>query len=112
MQTKIKKIDDGYAVLLPKELLEACDIRGEATVIVQNRTLIVAAAGWRPRQGWDEALQNLDVAAPIEDQETLAYWAGLPETAKPAKSDLETLSEATLREQPKPYGNPQSQGGA
>ena len=57
-------------------------------------------------------MQNLDVAATIEDEETLAYWAGLPEAPKPAKSDLETLSEATLREQPKPYGNPQSQGGA
>ena len=55
MQAKIEKIGDGFALLLPKELLDACGIGEEATVIVQNRTLIVAAQDWRPRQGWDEA---------------------------------------------------------
>jgi len=50
---------------------------------VQNRTLIVAAPDWRPRQGWDEALKSWSapVADEEEDEETLAYWASLDEPA-------------------------------
>ena len=112
MQAKIEKIGDGFGLILPKELLTACGIREEASVIVQNRTLIVAAPDWRPRQGWDEALQRVGGAATSEDEEALAHWASLPEVTESGKSATKTLPEAVLREEPKPYGRPEGQGGA
>ena len=110
MQTKIEKMGDGFGLLLPKELLDACGIGEKATVIVQNRTLIVASPNWRPRQGWDEAMQRA-TASPAdesEDEETLAHWASLPATA----ASPSPAPEAVLREEPKPYGRPEGQGGA
>ncbi len=95
MQAKIQKMGDGFVLLLPKELLDACGIGEKATVIVQNRTLIVAAQDWRPRQGWDEALKRAAASAADEgeDDETLAQWASLPA-------------------EPPQYGNAEGQGGA
>lgn len=110
MQAKIEKVGDGFGLLLPKELLDACGIGGEATVIVQNRTLIVAAQNWRPRQGWDEVLAraSAEVANEGEDEETLAHWASLPAAAESSSP----LPEAVLREEPTLYGNEKNQGGA
>ena len=106
MQAKIEKIGDGFGLLLPKELLDACGIGEEATVIVQNRTLIVAAQNWRPRQGWEEALERAAAsAAPDgEDEETLEHWASLPEAKGSAESKPVTTPDAVLREEPTPYG--------
>ncbi len=102
MQTKIEKIGDGFGLLLPKELLDICGIGEEATVIVQNRTLIVAAPNWRPRQGWDEALKRLAVSGEdeSEDEETLAYWASLPEVAESPQPEPNAVPEPVLREEP------------
>lgn len=114
MQAKIAKIGDGFGLLLPKELLDACGIGEKATVFVQNRTLIVAAQDWRPRQGWDEALERAGAAtaAEGEDEETLAHWASLPAAAESPQPDPNPVPEAVLREEPTPYGNRQGQGGA
>lgn len=83
-------------------------------MIVQNRTLIVAAQDWQPRQGWDEALKRAAASAADEgeDEETLEHWAGLPEAKGSADSKPATTLDAVLREEPKPYGNRQGQGGA
>jgi antitoxin component of MazEF toxin-antitoxin module len=112
MQTKIEKSGDGFALRLPKELLDACGIGEDATVIVQNRTLIVAAPDWRPRQGWDEVLERVAASAADEDEETLAYWATLPAEAESGKAESGDLAEAALREEPKPYGNRGDRGEA
>ena len=114
MEAKIEKIGDGFGLLLPKELLDACGIAEEATVIVQNRTLIVAAQDWRPRQGWNEALKRATASAAdeSEDEGTLAHWANLPAAAESPQPELNPVPEAVLREEPKPYGKPESQGGA
>ena len=114
MQAKIEKMGDGFGLLLPKELLDACGIGEEATVIVQNRTLIVAAQDWRPRQGWGEALERAAgaTAAKGEDEETLAHWASLPAAAEAPRPEPNSVPEAVLREEPTPYGNRQDQGGA
>ncbi len=113
MQAKIAKVGDGFGLLLPKELLDACGIGEKATVIVQNRTLIVAAQDWRPRQGWDEALERAAAATADEgeDEETLAHWANLPAAAESLRTELNPVPEAVLREKPTPYGNRQDQGG-
>ena len=114
MQIKIEKMGDGFGLLLPRELLDACGIGEKATVIVQNRTLIVASPNWRPRQGWDEAMQraSASMADEREDEETLARWASLPATAELPQSEPNPVPEGVLREEPKPYGRPEGQGGA
>ena len=114
MQLKIEKMGDGFGLQLPKELLDACGIGEQATVIVQNRTLIVASPNWRPRQGWDEAMQRAtaSMADEREDEETLARWASLPATVESPQLGPNAVPEAVLREEPTPYGNHQGQGGA
>ena len=59
MQTKIEKIGDRFGLLLPKDLLEACGFGSDATVTVQNKTLIVTPVPRQPRAGWAEALQAI-----------------------------------------------------
>jgi antitoxin component of MazEF toxin-antitoxin module len=112
MQAKIERIGDRFGLLLPKELLDACGIGEEATVIVQNRTLIVAAQDWRPRQGWDEALRlaATSAAGEGEDEETLAHWVSLPAATGSPQPEPNPVPEAVLREEPAPYGNRKSQG--
>lgn len=107
MQAKIEKVGDGFGLLLPKKLLDACGIGQQATVIVRNRTLIVAAPDWRPRQGWDEALERAGTATADagEDGETLAHWASLPAVAESPGTVPNAEPEVALREEPKPYGN-------
>ena len=56
MQAKIAKIGDRFGLLLPKELLDACGFGSEATVTVENRTLVVTPGPRRARAGWAEAL--------------------------------------------------------
>ena len=112
IRLKVTTVGNSAGVVLPKELLDACGIGEEATVIVQNRTLIVAAPHWRPRQGWDEALKGLDAAATGEDEETLVHWATLPEAPEPRKPAPDPNPEAVLGEESKPYGKPESRGGA
>lgn len=114
MQAKIEKVGGDFRLLLPKELLDACGIGEEATVIVQNRTLIVAAQDWRPRQGWDEALERATAATAdeSEDAESLAHWASLPAAVESPGAVPNPEPEAALREEPAPYGNRQDQGRA
>ena len=56
MQAKIERIGDGFGLLLPKELLDACGFGTAATVTVLNRTLVVTAGPRRAREGWSEAV--------------------------------------------------------
>ena len=62
MQAKIEKIGDGFGLLLPKELLDACGFGSEATVTVKNRALIVTPGPRRARAGWAEALRAIPQA--------------------------------------------------
>ena len=59
VQTKIEKMGDGFGLMLPKELLEACGFGSEATVTLQDKTLIVSASPRRAREGWAEALRAI-----------------------------------------------------
>ena len=59
VQTKIEKIGDGFGLLLPKEMLDACGFGREATVTVQNQTLIVTPGLRRVREGWAEAARQM-----------------------------------------------------
>ena len=79
MQTKIEKIGDGFGVLLPKELLEACGFGGEVTVTVQNSTLIVSPGPQKARQGWAEALRAIPQAQLDRDFEELQSFRDAPD---------------------------------
>jgi antitoxin component of MazEF toxin-antitoxin module len=59
VQTKIEKMGDAFGLLLPKELLDACGFGREATVTVQNKTLIVTPGPGGVRQGWAEAARRM-----------------------------------------------------
>ncbi len=78
MQTKIEKIGDGFGVLLPKEMMEACGFGGEATVIVQDKTLIVSPMPRQTREGWAEAARRMrergdDLTPEMQD------WLNVPD---------------------------------
>ena len=59
VQAKIEKVGDGFGLLLPKELLDACGFGSEATVTVQDKTLVVSPGPQRAREGWAEALRAI-----------------------------------------------------
>jgi antitoxin component of MazEF toxin-antitoxin module len=77
MRARLERTDKGMALVIPPKMLAACGIGEEANVTVQHGTLLVTAPGWKPRQGWEEALANLDpgqLDVSGEDSEVLAYW--------------------------------------
>ncbi len=83
MQAKIERIGDGFGLLLPKELLDACGFGTAATVTVLNRTLVVTAGPRRARDGWSEALAGIpqaeldrDFAELAKLRETPSEWDG------------------------------------
>jgi antitoxin component of MazEF toxin-antitoxin module len=78
VQTKIEKIGDGFGLLLPKELLEACGLGAEVTVTVQNSTLIVSPGPQKSRQGWAEALRAIPQAELDRDFEELQSFRDAP----------------------------------
>ena len=49
-------------MILPKELLDACGFGTEATVTVQDKSLVVTPGPSRAREGWAEALQAIPQA--------------------------------------------------
>jgi antitoxin component of MazEF toxin-antitoxin module len=78
VQTKIEKIGDGFGLLLPKELLEACGLGAEVTVTVQNSSLIVSPGTNQARQGWAEALEAIPQAELDRDFEELQSFRDTP----------------------------------
>jgi antitoxin component of MazEF toxin-antitoxin module len=79
VQTKIKKIGDGFGLLLPKELLDACGLEAEVTVTVQNSTLIVSPGPQQARQGWAEVLQAIPQAELDRDFQELKDFRDAPD---------------------------------
>lgn len=78
MQAKIEKIGDGFGLILPKELLDACGLGSEATVTVEDKSLIVTAGPRRAREGWEEAVRNIPQEAIDRDFEELRDFRELP----------------------------------
>jgi antitoxin MazE len=78
VQTKIEKIGDGLGLLLPRELLEECGFGAEATVTVQNSTLIVSPGPQEARQGWAEALRAIPQAELDRDFDELQDFRDAP----------------------------------
>ena len=79
MQTKIEKIGDGFGLLLPKEMLEACGFGSEATVTVRDKALIVTPGPSPAREGWAEALRRVPQAELDQDFKELQAFRELGE---------------------------------
>ena len=59
MRAKIEKIGDQYGLMLPGDLVRACGFGAEATIIVQDKKLLVSAMPTEAREGWAEALRAI-----------------------------------------------------
>ena len=79
MQAKIEKIGEEFGLLLPKELLDACGFGREATVTVQEKSLLVTPAPRRSREGWAEALAHVPPAELDRDFKELQAFRELPD---------------------------------
>jgi antitoxin MazE len=79
VQTKIEKIGDGFGLLLPKELLDACGFGAEATVTVHNNALVVSPGPNTAREGWAEALKAIPQAELDRDFEELQSFREAPD---------------------------------
>lgn len=78
VQAKIEKVGDGFGLLLPKELLDACGFGSEATVTIQDKTLVVSPQPRRAREGWAEALARVPQAELDRDFEELSAFREAP----------------------------------
>ncbi len=78
MQTKIEKIGDGFGLLLPKALLDACGFGTEATVTVENRSLVLTPGLRRAREGWAEALRAIPQSELDRDSAQLLAFRETP----------------------------------
>ena len=112
MKTRLQHTEAGIAPVIPREMLDACHIGEEAEVSIESERLLVRAPGWKPRRGWKETTAQAETrAADEEDEQTLAYWSRLPETPERSEVQPHTASLEVLKEEGKPYGRPEGQGG-
>jgi antitoxin component of MazEF toxin-antitoxin module len=79
VQAKIEKIGDGFGLLLPKELLDACGFGNEANVTVRDKTLVVSPGPRRAREGWAEALRAIPQEAVDRDFAELQAFRETPD---------------------------------
>jgi antitoxin component of MazEF toxin-antitoxin module len=79
LQRKIEEIGDGFGLLLPRELPEACGFGAEVTLTVQNSILIVSPGPQEARQGWAEALEAIPQAELDRDFEELQSFRHAPD---------------------------------
>jgi antitoxin component of MazEF toxin-antitoxin module len=78
VQTKIERIGEGFGVLLPKDLLDACGFGSEATITVQDNALILTPVPRAPRDGWAEALSAIPQAVLERDFKELEAFREAP----------------------------------
>ena len=73
---RIIKIGNSQGIRIPKWLLDQTGLSGEVEVEAHDDQLIIRPATRKPRQGWDEAFQQM--AARGDDQlldaETSTQW--------------------------------------
>jgi hypothetical protein len=63
VQAKFEKVGGGFGLLLSKKPLDGCGFGSEATVTVQDKTLVATPGPRLARESWAEALR----AIPQED---------------------------------------------
>jgi antitoxin component of MazEF toxin-antitoxin module len=75
---RFKRSATGFGLLLPKELLDACGFGSEATVTVQDNSLIVTPQPRHAREGWAEALARIPQEELDRDFAELKDWREAP----------------------------------
>ncbi|MDJ0532273.1 MAG: AbrB/MazE/SpoVT family DNA-binding domain-containing protein [Xenococcaceae cyanobacterium MO_207.B15] len=67
MEAKITKIGNSQGIIIPKAIIEQCNLTDRVNLEVKNNNLIISAIVENPRQGWEEAI----IAAGVDENEEL-----------------------------------------
>ena len=59
MRTTIRKMGNSQGVLIPKPLLVACGLEGDAEMTVENDSIVIRIPHAEVRAGWAEAARAL-----------------------------------------------------
>ena len=78
MLMRIEPVPEGFQLLLPRALVEACGLAGEVTVSVREQTLVVEKKPRPVREGWEEALRDIPQEALDRDFEELGDFRETP----------------------------------
>jgi antitoxin component of MazEF toxin-antitoxin module len=81
MHAKIEKKGNGFSLLLPRELIEACGFGQEVNVTLRAKTLVVASEDHSTIAGWDEAIRNIPQALIDRDFEELKTFREMHDPA-------------------------------
>ena len=67
MEAKITKIGNSQGIIIPKAIIEQCNLTDRVNLEVKNNNLIISPIVENPRQGWEEAI----IAAGVDEDEEL-----------------------------------------
>ena len=67
MEAKITKIGNSQGIIIPKAIIEQCNLTDRVNLEVKNNNLIISPRVENPRQGWEEAI----IAAGVDEDEEL-----------------------------------------
>jgi antitoxin component of MazEF toxin-antitoxin module len=83
METKIAKIGNEFGLVLPKQMLDACGFGTDATVTVQNGTLLVKPSARKPREGWAAAIDAIPNDVLQRDYDEMTAFGEIPDAWEP-----------------------------
>ena len=67
METKITKIGNSQGIIIPKIIIEQCQLIDRVNLEVKDNNLIVSPVVNNPRQGWEETI----IAAGVDEEDEL-----------------------------------------
>ncbi len=62
METKITKIGNSQGIIIPKSIIEQCNLKDRVKLEIKDNGLLVSPQN--PRQGWEEAI----ITAGVDDE--------------------------------------------
>ena len=68
MTVKLKKIGNSRSLIIPKKVIDMCDLKNEVVMVVEDQHIIISAAT-APRAGWIKQFESAIAAgeAPEND---------------------------------------------
>jgi antitoxin MazE len=70
MIVKVKKFGNSKGIILPKKLMEICEINDQVSLTVEDNHIIISPSG-KPRSGWDEQFKSAMVQDNATDYDLL-----------------------------------------
>ena len=67
MEAKITKIGNSQGIIIPKTIIEQCNLIDKVNLEVKDNNLIISPVVKNPRQGWEETI----IAAGVDEEEEL-----------------------------------------